>query len=189
MDRSAVRNLYEASPRPYHSWRHIRAVLGVLHRWLGPELSMALHEAALWHDAVYDPKASDNEERSAELCAEHLREAGASEETIARAVALFLATKKHVPPDGEPDVLALLDADLWILGATERAYDRYARLIRREYAHVEEGAYRAGRTAVLERFLARERLYFRDAPEARAREARARENLRREIAQLRGRVD
>lgn len=189
MSAEIVRAIYEASPRPYHSWRHIRAALGALHRWLGPELPPALLAAALWHDAFYDPKASDNEERSADLCAEHLREIGADEETVSRAVELILATKKHVPPDDSPDALALLDADLWILGATPRVYDRYARLIRREYAHVEENAYRTGRSAVLERFLARERLYFQNSPEARSREVRARKNLRRELAQLRGAVD
>ena len=189
MDTVAARAYYDASPRPYHSWRHIRAVLGALHRWLGPELPPALEFAALWHDAVYDPKASDNEERSAELCAEHLGEMGADEATLARAVELILATKKHVPPDDSPDALALLDADLWILGATPRVYDRYARLIRREYAHVPDDAYRAGRSAVLERFLTRERLYFRETSEARWREVRARENLRCELARLRGTVD
>ena len=185
----AVKAIYEASMRPYHSWRHIRAVLGALHRWLGPELPTALEQASLWHDAVYDPKASDNEERSADLCAKHLRETGASDETIVRAVALILATKKHVPPDGKPDALALLDADLWILGAAERVYDRYAKLIRREYAHVEEDAYRAGRSVVLARFLERDKIYFGDWPGVSRRETRARANLRREIARLRGAVD
>ena len=189
IDTDAARAHYEASPRPYHSWRHVRAVLGALHRWLGPQLPPALEFAALWHDAIYDPKASDNEERSAELCATHLREAGAGEETVSRAVELILATKKHVPPDDSPDALALLDADLWILGATPRVYDRYARLIRREYAHVPDDAYRAGRSAVLKRFLAREWLYFREASEARTREVRVRENLQRELARLWGTVD
>lgn len=89
MGQRSIRIFYELESRPYHSWRHVRAVLGALHRWLGPELPPALEFAALWHDAVYDPKASDNEERSADLCAEYLREAGADEATGARAVALI----------------------------------------------------------------------------------------------------
>jgi predicted metal-dependent HD superfamily phosphohydrolase len=179
-----ARRFYDVSPRPYHSWRHVRAVVGALNRWLGPDLPPALLHAALWHDAIYDPKAADNEERSAEACAAHLRETGTSEEIILRAVALILSTKKHLPLDDQPDALALLDADLWILGASERVYDRYARLIRQEYAHVPEDAYRKGRAAVLGKFLEREKIYFGSRPDVPVREARARENLTREIQSL-----
>ncbi len=181
---NSAQRFYEASPRSYHSWRHVRAVLGALNRWLGPNLPPALLQAALWHDAVYDPKASDNEEKSAEVCAAHLREIGTDEEIISRAVALILATKKHLPPDDQPDALALLDADLWILGASERAYDRYAKLIRQEYAHVPEDAYKKGRAAVLGKFLERKRIYYGSWPDVPVREARARANLRREIQSL-----
>lgn len=161
---------YSEPHRRYHTVRHLRAVLGALHRWLGPELPESLYLAVLWHDAVYDPRAADNEERSAALVHD------------ARAQALILSTKRHEPVDEQPDALALLDADLWILGAPVRTYDRYAALIREEYAHVPDDAYRAGRAAVLERFLARPRLYFRDAPQ---REAQARGNLARELSRLR----
>lgn len=184
MKTKIIKNFYDTLLRPYHSWRHIRAVLGALNRWLGPKLSPALLQAALWHDAIYDPKAPDNEEKSAEVCAAHLREIGTDEEIISRAVALILATKKHLPPDDQPDALALLDADLWILGAGERVYDRYAKLIRQEYAHVPEDAYKKGRAAVLEKFLERERIYFGSRSDVPVREARARANLRREIQSL-----
>jgi predicted metal-dependent HD superfamily phosphohydrolase len=179
-----ARRFYDAAPRPYHSWRHVRAVLGALNRSLGQDLPPALLHAALWHDAIYDPKAADNEEKSAEVCEAHLREIGASEEIVSRAVALILSTKKHLPLDDQSDSLALLDADLWILGASERVYNRYAKLIRQEYAHVPEDAYRKGRTAVLGKFLKREKIYFGSGPDVAVREARARENLTREIDEL-----
>lgn len=182
----AARRFYEASPRQYHSWRHIRAVRDTLDRWLGSELPPALLQAVLWHDAIYDPKAPDNEEKSAEACEVYLREQNVGDEIISRAVALILATKKHLPPDHKTDAIAMLDADLWILGAVERVYDRYAALIRQEYIHVPEDAYRAGRPAVLERFLQRERIYLGTWPGVEKREARARENLQREINRLRG---
>lgn len=187
-DDKSIRSFYEASPRPYHSWRHIRAVCGTLTRWLGPSLPPALLHAALWHDAIYDPKAPDNEEKSAEVCEAYLRERNVDEETISRAVALILATKKHIPPDNNTGAIAMLDADLWILGAVGRVYDRYAALIRQEYIHVPEDAYRTGRPAVLERFLQREKIYLGTWPGVTEREARARENLQREIAMLRNPV-
>lgn len=161
---------YREPHRRYHTVRHLRAVLATLHRWCGTELPESLWLAALWHDAVYDPRAHDNEERSAERVDD------------LRARALVLATKRHEPTDEGVDMQLLLDADLWVLGAPPRTYRRYARLIRQEYAHVPDDAYRTGRTAVLERFLARPRLYFGDFS---AREARARANLRDELSALR----
>ena len=162
---------YSEPHRRYHTVRHLRAVLGALQRWLGPELPPSLLTAALWHDAIYDPRASDNEEQSAALVVGD-----------ARAAQLILATKKHEPLDDGEDMRWLLDADLWVLGATPRTYRRYAQLIRQEYAHVPNVAFRAGRAAVLERFMQRPRLYFGDFPE---REARARQNLQAEIRELR----
>lgn len=162
---------YAEPHRRYHTVRHLKAVLGALQRWLGPELPSSLLTAALWHDALYDPRASDNEERSAALVPED-----------ARAAQLILATKKHEPLDGGEDMRWLLDADLWILGAPPRTYRRYAQLIRQEYAHVPDEAFYSGRAAVLERFLQRPRLYFGDFPE---REARAHRNLTAELSRLR----
>jgi predicted metal-dependent HD superfamily phosphohydrolase len=156
---------YSEPHRCYHTVRHLRAVLGALTRWCGPILPPSLLLAALWHDAVYDPKAHDNEEQSAALVFDP------------RAQQLILATKKHEPLDDGEDMRLLLDADLWILGAPPRTYWCYARLIRQEYCHVPDDAYRAGRAAVLERFLQRPRLYFGTFPE---REARARTNLQAE---------
>ncbi|WP_394794762.1 phosphohydrolase [Armatimonas sp.] len=171
---SEVLSRYTEPHRRYHTVRHLRAVLAALHRWLGGELPASLYTAALWHDAIYDPKADDNEEQSAALVVDTR---GAQ-----RAALLILATKKHQPLDEGDDMRLLLDADLWILGAPRRTYSRYAQLIREEYIHVPDDAYRVGRAAVLERFLQRPRLYFGEFPE---REARAHENLQAELSRLR----
>ena len=58
---------------------------------------------------------------------------------------------------GRPDVGE--GAPHAVLAAEPTAYGAYAAAIRREYAHVPEPLWRAGRAAVLERFLARERIY------------------------------
>lgn len=41
--------------------------------------------------------------------------------------------------------MALLDADLAILGSDPASYDRYRLAVRREYAHIDELAWRTGR--------------------------------------------
>ena len=73
---------------------------------------------------------------------------------------LILLTKHHATVAGDRVGQLLLDADLAILGAAPEVYDRYAAAIRREYAWVDDAAYRKGRAAVLDRFLQRPRLYF-----------------------------
>jgi predicted metal-dependent HD superfamily phosphohydrolase len=76
----------------------------------------------------------------------------------------------------------LLEADLAILGANERAYWTYADQIRQEYAWVPEPDYRMGRRQVLDRFLTRPRIFHRLAH----LEEPARTNIAAEIARLAG---
>jgi predicted metal-dependent HD superfamily phosphohydrolase len=130
-------------------------------------------EAAIWfHDAVYDPKAKDNEERSAERAAEALSAAGVDSEVLRRVVSLILATKHDREPFG-PDEALLIDVDLSILGRAPEVFAAYDAAIRQEYAWVPDGQYRAGRRAVLQRLLDRPAIYvtayFRDRYEEQAR--------------------
>jgi predicted metal-dependent HD superfamily phosphohydrolase len=137
--------------------------------------------AAFLHDVVYDSRASDNEERSAEYARELLTGFGAERDVREETARLILLTKTH-EASADDDGCRLLDADLSILGAEPEVYDAYARAIRQEYAWVPEEEYRAGRRRVLERFLARPHIYF--TPAFRAREDQARSNIAHEIASL-----
>ncbi len=172
---------YREPARHYHTLDHIEAVLsGVAD--LGGTGTVLL--AAAWlHDVVYDPRAADNEERSAAFAAGLMARFGADPRAVEEVGRLILLTKAHRT---EADDLAgriLIDADLAVLGAAPAEYDRYAAAIRREYAWVPEDRYRAGRADVLRRFLARERIYQTERMHA-ERESAARRNLRREIESL-----
>ncbi|MGW5671933.1 HD domain-containing protein, partial [Micromonospora sp. NPDC003776] len=98
---------------------------------------------------------------------------------------LVLLTAGHAVPPEDPDGALLCDADLAILAAPPAAYDRYAAAVRREYAHVPDPAFRAGRAQVLTALLALPALYRLPEPHARW-ESAARANLARELATLRG---
>jgi predicted metal-dependent HD superfamily phosphohydrolase len=163
--------------RHYHTLEHVAEVLRVAGR-LGASPAVLL---AVWfHDAVYDPRAADNEERSATLAAELL--GGLGVPAVERVADLIRATT-HAAGPADAETAVLLDADLAILGAAEVRYRRYAADIRREYAHVPDDAYRHGRAAVLRAFLARERIYRTEVMFAEG-EAAARRNLADELAGL-----
>jgi len=176
---------YAEPHRRYHDRRHIEHCLALLddQEDLTDGERRALTWALWWHDAVYDPTASDNEARSAERAKAALREAGASlheREEVARLIRL---TQGHAVEEGDRLGELMVSIDLAVLGATPAAYDAYARDVRAEYAHLPDEMWRLGRAQVLQHFLAAP-VIFPD-PGFRARlEAQARGNLARELASL-----
>jgi predicted metal-dependent HD superfamily phosphohydrolase len=173
-----IRQHYAGPGRFYHTLDHIAAMLETVDRLAAFTRNSNAVKLAVWlHDVIYDSRASDNEARSAEY-AEQLCEKLSIPE--GRKVAfLILKTKAHDAGD-DPDAQVLIDADLAILGASEPAYRTYADQIRLEYAWVPKPEYRKGRREVLERFLARPRIFqFLAHPEEPARR-----NIAAEISRL-----
>jgi predicted metal-dependent HD superfamily phosphohydrolase len=180
MNRNELVAAYTAPCRHYHDLTHIEDCLGALAAV--DNLSAAereiLTEAIWWHDVVYDPTRSDNEELSARLAEAHLHPELGRE--VGRLIRL---TKTHqVEPDDRLGAI-LISIDLSILGAEPARYDAYAAAIRKEFAHVAERDYRAGRASVLRQFAARP-IIFPDAGFAARYDGKARENLARELASL-----
>lgn len=138
-------------------------------------------ELALWfHDAVYDPRRRDNEERSAQWAREAI--SPVSREAADRVHRLVMATVHDPLPEGN-DARILLDVDLGILGAPEQRFDEYEAQVRREYEWVPLPIYRRERRKILAGFLARKTL-FHTARFVELYEARARANLARALARL-----
>ena len=176
---------YSEPHRHYHTLEHLTEMFKVAGK-LGDIATdpTAVHLAIWFHDAVYDPKAKDNEARSAEMAVDQLRSLHLSDETLYRVGRLIRATA-HTPLDDiDADTAVLLDADLAILSADPKRYARYAADVRKEYAWVPEDAYREGRAAVLTGFLDRPRIYRTERMCAAAEDA-ARANLGAEIESLR----
>jgi predicted metal-dependent HD superfamily phosphohydrolase len=180
MNREALIAAYTAPGRHYHDLTHIEDCLAVLAgiEGLSAEERDILTEAIWWHDVIYDATRSDNEELSAELAEQHLRPDLRPE--VGRLIRL---TKSHQVAPGDRLGAILISIDLSILGAETARYDAYAAAIRREFAHVPDRDYRAGRSRVLSLFAARAVIYP-DARFAAAYDRRARENLTRELASL-----
>lgn len=177
---------YDEPQRVYHRMSHIRHVLDVFDSLRAAEPvddPVAVQLAAWFHDAVYVPGASDNEDRSADLAAEVLGSWGVTAERSERVAALVRATATHPVSGVSGDTAVLVDADLAILAADPDTYDVYRRAIRVEYSHLDEDGWRAGRGAFLRGLLARPEL-FATATMRRRGDAAARRNLGGELAGL-----
>src|SRR5262245_31364188 len=108
---------YQSPGRYYHTLEHVARVLETAERLSNHVRELAAVRLAAWyHDAVYDPRANDNEERSAEMARAALNALAIAPPLVDRVVQLILATKTHLT-DCDPDAAVLLDADLAILGA------------------------------------------------------------------------
>ena len=174
---------YGEPHRRYHTIQHLSESLTHLETLRSVARAPAEVAIALWfHDAVYNPRESDNEERSAEWARTSVESAGVSLESAERIHGLVMATKHDAIPEGR-DAEVIVDVDLAILGATESRFDEYERQVREEYAWVPEDQFRSGRRKVIEGFASRATIYHTEAFRVRF-ETRARENIARSLARL-----
>jgi predicted metal-dependent HD superfamily phosphohydrolase len=112
--------------------------------------------AALFHDAIYQPAAADNETRSAQLARatidRWLPDRGIDTERVAAHRAD--CGPRSSGPDSVDTDAALFLTDMAILGADPLVFDAYERAIAAEYAAVPAAAFREGRRCFLEGLLA-----------------------------------
>ncbi|NEU34634.1 metal-dependent phosphohydrolase, partial [bacterium LRH843] len=88
---------------------------------LSPSKRSAVELAIWFHDVIYDPTATDNEQRSAARAGTFLRDAGRPDVAPGVVEAIEM-TAGHAPITRSPIIDAVHDADLGILGAPA---DRY----------------------------------------------------------------
>ena len=90
---------YSEPGRAYHTLAHIEHCLSEFAIVSEAATNPDAIEFALWfHDAVYDTRSKDNEERSAELARKVLRSASLSDSMANRIADLILVTKHSAPP-------------------------------------------------------------------------------------------
>ncbi len=186
-----VLTAYAEPQRSYHGVSHLVHVLG---QWAEVEREggwthpREVYLALLFHDVVYVPGASDNEEASArvalEACARWLPDAGLEVECVAHLVRLTARHGHLSPADVSAEEALFLDCDMAVLGAGPAADDTYERGVAQEYAALPAELYAAGRRRFLEGLLAREQLFLSARFRGRYEDA-ARENLRRALHALR----
>lgn len=175
---------WQEPQRAYHTLQHLQECL---QHWddcvMGEDDRSALIECAVWyHDAVYHPRANDNECQSADWAIRYLHALGVPREKLDQVRRLIMVTCHDALPENDSQKL-MLDIDLAILGADQPRFAEYGEQVRREYAHVPTVIYRYKRKAILKAFLKRKKIYHTARFYA-LYEARARANLIGEIARL-----
>ncbi|MHC5903884.1 HD domain-containing protein [Streptomyces sp. S6] len=172
--------------RRYHTLSHLTAVLDRVDVLESHAEDPGLVRLAAWfHDAVYLPDRSTNEERSARLAERALTEAGVPERGVAEVARLVRLTQGHDPASGDRNGEVLCDADLAVLASAPDVYTAYTAAVREEYHFVPEAAFRTGRAGVLRQLLAMSRL-FRTEYGREHWEADARRNIGAELELLTG---
>jgi len=180
--------LYAAPPRHYHTFDHVVEVarwFDRVRRDVGWRREAEVFVAVLFHDAVYEAGAPDNERRSADAARDAIGRWSMAVDAD-RVAELIDLTARHGQIDAatvDGDAALFLDCDMAILGAEPGAFADYERAIEREYGHLDPAAYRAGRRHFLERVLASEHLYVSDYFRDRL-EAKARANIRASLQRL-----
>ncbi|MCP4810599.1 MAG: TetR family transcriptional regulator [Proteobacteria bacterium] len=158
--------------RRYHDVEHLHELAEWFVRleWDQPK---QIAQAMLLHDAVYEPLAKDNEERSAQLALA----AGCSP----RVAELIRWTARHGEAlEVDADSGHFLDADMAILAARPARFDRYMDEVHAEFtAFVPAALYTAGRRRFLQGLL--ERPVFLTRTFSESLEGRARSNLERSL--------
>jgi predicted metal-dependent HD superfamily phosphohydrolase len=188
--RTAPQNVFEelikaySSPdRFYHNLTHIQDCLTIFDqtRWLAVQIEEV--ELAIWfHDAVYDTRRNDNEQKSAEWAVSAIHQSGA-EHAVAERVFDFVLATRHTTEVSDRDAQLVVDVDLSILGRETEIYWQYEENIRKEYAWVPESVFRQKRLEVLRAFLDRPNIYYHEMYRNRF-EKKARANLLQAIESL-----
>lgn len=166
---------YSEPWRHYHHVQHLSECLAALDEAKATKRLPHADaiEMALWfHDAVYDPKAGDNEERSAQMAQQALEAAHLAPAFITDVVRLVMCTKTH-NADGHADAQWMIDIDLSILGREPQRFQEYEVQIRAEYSWVPAEVYAEKRAEILTSFLNRDQIFstesFREKLEGLAR--------------------
>jgi pantetheine-phosphate adenylyltransferase len=141
----SVLKRYEEHHRYYHTTTHLLDVVLQLSKL--DNFDDELFLAAVYHDAVYDPQANDNEEKSAALFLEEAKSASLNKLQIDSINRLILDTKTHKPSSEKSQLL--IKADLSILDQPLSKLIEYEHQIFKEFQFVDYKVYQPKRVEIL----------------------------------------
>ncbi len=178
-----IEKSYTTKDRYYHNLNHLEEMvveLNPLKHKIQNRDSLLL--SIFYHDIIYNPTSTDNEEKSADKAREQLEKIHIPANRIRVIYKQIVATKTHERSD-DTDTNFLLDVDLCILGKPWEKYLLYSNQIRKEYAFYPDTIYNQGRKKVLAHLLNLKEVFKTDFFQNKY-EHQARENMLKEMARL-----
>jgi predicted metal-dependent HD superfamily phosphohydrolase len=163
-----IQDFYCENGRHYHTLEHIAACLNFLNSFLKESIDEkpwnidAVRLAIWFHDIIYNSKAKDNEERSANLARTLILGAKPELRQLPEDVHHLIMLTKHTndaPTNLTFEEKLLLDLDLSILGMDDGHFEKYEIEIRKEYMWVDNDMYNIGRLRIIVGFLNREKIF------------------------------
>lgn len=144
--------------RKYHTLNHLIEILSLIERWRSsyPQLIDEMYEplilCAFFHDAVYNPRAKDNEERSAEMF-RSMCYGKVDEKRFHLVYNMIMDTKDHTKEASSSCSRFFISFDLHglIFGSLSRMIHDEG-LIFREFGFVDYATYKTNRTKLLRKF-------------------------------------
>ncbi len=174
---------YAEPHRHYHTAAHIKHCLGQLDLVRERLATPDAVEMALWfHDAIYDPHASDNEYQSAELfrrCAQDVLPAAFTDDVYR----LIMITRHREMPMRE-DERHMVDVDLSSFGLEHDAFKRDSNNVRKEFSHLSDTEFVPRQCGFLQSLIDRPAIFATEFFRRRY-ERRARGNIARQLDVLR----
>jgi len=154
-----INTAYGEKHRKYHSLEHIEHIYNEMKKLsLKNQEQIVVEFTIYYHDIIYDIHSNENEQQSANYAKKALNQLNVSNEISKKVVELIQLTKTHSPNQYNYYSL-FLDADLAILGSSEKTYQNYIEKIRQEYNVYNDEIYNNGRKKVLNFFLKKESIY------------------------------
>ncbi len=171
---------YSEPHRCYHNLFHLDAMFDELDTC--DELSNEVLWASWYHDLIYDPGKSSNEEKSMIKVRDIMQALDFSESFVERVCALILATKFHRSSMADEESKLFLDADMAILGSDERSYKIYCRQIRQEYKRIPSFLFNKSRKTFLQSIQSQQSIFSSSVFQSKY-EQRAQRNIANELGQ------
>ena len=151
-DTSIVAKCWQETHRFYHTEKHLQTLLSDIES-LEKQETLSENEAnilkivAYFHDIVYDPKSSDNEEKSAVFFRKYAPN-HPNTELIAQ---IILDTKYHISNDKLSQIFCDLDMKI-VKNSSISELLEWEKAIFKEYQFYDYAMYKMGRIALLENF-------------------------------------
>lgn len=181
---------YNESGRFHHNCPHLiymHSNISVLSTKVSNVNLDILSMAMFYHDVIYNPASTTNEQDSYDMAIGHLKIMRFDENFIKQVGELVLLTIDH---EINPELTVpleiqkiFLDSDMAILASDEKMYMEYSKNVRKEYYCIPKDKYNEGRILFLESALKKEKLFFTDSMNDEFL-IKARENIKNEIDYL-----